>query len=157
VTPIPYGEVLARNLRAARVRGGLTQEALAARMRALGFSAWRFQVVGNVEKNARRVTAEEIHGLAWALGSTIPALMSPADEDRQIVLPGGQVLSVRSVQLLAGRGTNDMTVMFPSDGGTEPMFTHGAMVRDASGRTLSTEDMLAQRWPGEPRDSGGTP
>ena len=97
MAPISYGEVLARNIRAARVRSGLTQRDLAERMRALGFKAWRFQLVGTVEQGQRRVLAEEVHGLAWALGLTIPALMSPADEDREIVLPSGHVLTFRNV------------------------------------------------------------
>jgi transcriptional regulator with XRE-family HTH domain len=145
VAPISYGEVLSRNIRAARVRAGLTQRDLAARMQALGFKAWRFQVVGNVEQDLRRVTGEEIHGLAWALGLTIPALMAPADEDREIVLPGGQVLTVRNVQLLAGRGTNDMAVMW--DGNT-PRFTQGGVTYDASGRPIPTEELLGAKWPG---------
>ena len=145
MAPISYGEVLARNIRAARVRSGLTQRDLAERMRALGFEAWRFQLVGTVEQGQRRVLAEEVHGLAWALGLTIPALMSPADEDREIVLPSGHVLTFRNVQLLAGRGTNDGSVFW--DGNT-PKFTQGGVVYDASGRAIPTEELLGAKWPG---------
>jgi transcriptional regulator with XRE-family HTH domain len=146
MAPTSYTDVLARNIRAARSRADLTQEELAARMRALGFSGWLYQTVGSVERGKRRVTAEEIHGLAWALEVTMPELMSPTDGDREVELPGGQVLNVRSVQLLAGRGSNDMAVMWPSDGGDAPVFTGGAVVRDASGRTVSTDELLADKW-----------
>jgi hypothetical protein len=114
-------------------------------MRALGFGAWRFQLVGTVENGQRRILAEEIHALAWALGLTIPALMSPADEDREIVLPGGHVLTVRNVQLLAGRGTNDMSVFW--DGNT-PKFTQGGVAYDAAGREIPTDELLGSKWPG---------
>ena len=40
-----YGEVLARNIRAARSRIGLGQAAVANRMRALGYQEWRPQTV----------------------------------------------------------------------------------------------------------------
>jgi transcriptional regulator with XRE-family HTH domain len=154
MAPTSYTNVLARNIRAARSRADLTQEDLAARMRALGFSGWLYQTVGSVERGKRRVTAEEIHGLAWALEITMPALMSPADEDREIELPGGRVLAVRAIQLLAGRGSNDMTVMW--DGNT-PTFTQGAVVRDASGHTLSTEELLAGKWPDGPSNGEARP
>jgi hypothetical protein len=47
---VAYGEVLAANFRAARARAGLGQELVAARMRALGYSEWRYQTVGAVER-----------------------------------------------------------------------------------------------------------
>ena len=45
-----YGEVIARNIRAARSRLDANQENLAAHMRALGYLAWLRQTVANVEK-----------------------------------------------------------------------------------------------------------
>ena len=71
-----YGEILAANFRAARARCALDQEEVAARMRALGYSKWRYQTVGVAEKGKRRLAAEEIIGLARALETTIGALMS---------------------------------------------------------------------------------
>jgi transcriptional regulator with XRE-family HTH domain len=138
-----FGDVLARNIRATRSRMDLTQDALAVRMRALGFSAWLRQTVPSVEKGRRRVTAVEVLGLALALETTPSALISPSDQDGDVELPGGQTLSVRSVQLLAGRGSNDMAVMW---NGNAPVITGGAVVRDASGHTLSTEELLAAKW-----------
>jgi 8-oxo-dGTP pyrophosphatase MutT (NUDIX family)/transcriptional regulator with XRE-family HTH domain len=110
MSPTTYGEVLARNIRAARSRADLSQQDLAARMQRLGYSAWLYQTVGNVERGKRRVTAEEILALALALGTTISALMSASDQDGAIELPGGQALGAVSVERLAGRGINDLAI-----------------------------------------------
>jgi len=118
-----YTDVLARNIRAARSRADLSQQTVAARMKVLGFDAWLYQTVGNVEKGRRRVTAEEIFGLAWALQTTIPALMSASDQDEAIQLPGGQMIGAVSVERLAGRGVNDRSITW-----------HGADVPVVTGR-----------------------
>jgi transcriptional regulator with XRE-family HTH domain len=94
----PYADVLARNVRAARARGRIGQETVAARMSALGFGAWVRQTVTKVERGQRRLTAEEMLGLSIALDTTIAALMMPANEDDGIVLPGGQPLPGHGVQ-----------------------------------------------------------
>jgi transcriptional regulator with XRE-family HTH domain len=83
-----YGEILARNMRAARGRQGLEQEQLAARMRSLGLTAWRRQTVAAVERSRRRLTAEEVFRLAMALDTTVVTLMSPTRDDRAVELPG---------------------------------------------------------------------
>jgi hypothetical protein len=46
----------------------LAGQDLAARMQRLGYGAWLYQTVGNVERGKRRVTAEEV--LALALDTT---------------------------------------------------------------------------------------
>lgn len=98
-----YAEVLARNVRTARRRKELDQEPLAARMRTLGHSAWRRQTVANVEKAARRVTAEEVLGLALALETSITALMSPPREEEAgaVRLSSGDLLPASEVAILA--------------------------------------------------------
>jgi transcriptional regulator with XRE-family HTH domain len=121
VPPTPYADVLAANIRAARSRKGLQQEPLAARMQDLGFSAWLRQTVANVEKGRRRVTAEEIFGLAVALETTIAALMTASDPDGWVQFPNGKSIHSVSVELLAGRGRNDHAVQWP-DGGTSAVF-----------------------------------
>lgn len=111
-----YGEVLARNIRAARSRAGLQQEPLAARMRALGYSAWLRQTVANVEKARRRVTAEEILGLSLALQTTMAALMAPDDDDKTVDLPSGHVMSAAFTQLSAyGFHADSAAVTWESD------------------------------------------
>lgn len=107
--PTLYADVLAKNVRAARSRADLQQEPLAARMRALGYEAWQRQTVANVERGKRRVTAEEILGLAICLETSIVALMAPVNEDKVVDLPSGEQLSVTAVQMLA-RGLSDIGV-----------------------------------------------
>jgi 8-oxo-dGTP pyrophosphatase MutT (NUDIX family) len=76
----------------------------------LGYDAWLYQTVGNVERCKRRVTAEEILGLALALDTTIAALMGASDQDGMVELPGGQAIGTISVERSAGRGVNDRTI-----------------------------------------------
>lgn len=111
-----YADVLTANIRGARGRMQITQSALADRMRALGFQ-WEQQTVGMVEKGKRRVTAEEILGLALALETTIGRLMGAREEDGPIALPGGMLLAADSVECLAGCGVNDHAVAWDGDRG----------------------------------------
>lgn len=116
-------DFLAANLRAARAVADLSQETVAARMRALGFTEWQYQTVGKAErgskKGGRRLTAEEIIALAEALGTTIFALMKPARDDGLIQFPAGDAVSARSIALSAA-GVNDDAVTWH---GTEPKFS----------------------------------
>lgn len=93
-----YREILARNIRGTRSRKGLNQRSIAVRMQALGYDAWLHQTVGNVENGRRRVTAEEIVGLALALETSIGALMDPSRDDREVTLPSGLPVPVGSIQ-----------------------------------------------------------
>jgi transcriptional regulator with XRE-family HTH domain len=87
-----YGQMLARNVRGARGRLGIEQEPVARRMRALGFDKWRRQTVAATEKNERRLTAEEVIGLALALETSLFKLVYP-DEYEWFNLPSGVPLS----------------------------------------------------------------
>ena len=108
MSPTTYSEVLARNIRAARSRADMSQQTLAARMRAAGLNAWLHQTVGNVEKGKRRVTAEEILVLAYALGTTVQRLMTPLWEDKWVELPNGMSVRVGAVvSLVGGASTRD--------------------------------------------------
>jgi len=110
-----YGEVLARNVRGTRGRKGLGQNSLAARMRALGFSSWFTQTVGKAERGERRITAEEVLGLAYALETTVRALLQPADDYRSMVaLPSGSQLAARSVMATV-RGIADGAIYWLDD------------------------------------------
>jgi hypothetical protein len=106
-----YGQVLGRNVSAARGRMQLPQSALAGRMRDLGFP-WKQQTVAVVEKGRRRATAEEILGLALALDTTIARLMSASEEESEVKLPAGQVIGAVTVERLAGRGVNDRSILW---------------------------------------------
>lgn len=115
--PTAYTDVLARNIRAARSRLGINQETLAGRMQALGFSAWLRQTVANVEKGRRRVTAEEIFGLGFALETSMSALIRATDDDRFVSFPSGEAIAAVTVRRSA-EGRNDGAVQWD---GTKPL------------------------------------
>jgi hypothetical protein len=122
VEPKTYAEVLSANFRAARARIGLGQEMVAARMRALGFSEWRYQTVGVVESGKRKLSAEEVMALAWVLEISISALMRPAEEDAEVRFRSGDCISARSVAMSA-TAYNDQAVTWEGANGDEPKFT----------------------------------
>ena len=104
----PYGEILARRIRGARAEKGLGQELIAARMRALGFDGWTRQTVGSTEKPTRRVTAAEIIGLALALETSVPTLLTAVPDDEAVAFPPGP-LAVNSMKKLV-TGFNDHAI-----------------------------------------------
>jgi len=77
---------IAANVRAWRARADLTSAVVAERMRELGFGTWLSQTVSVAEHGKRRITAEEIYGLAIALNTTTAALM---DQHVAVRSPGG--------------------------------------------------------------------
>jgi transcriptional regulator with XRE-family HTH domain len=115
MSPTTYADVLARNVRAARSRKGLQQDQAAARMHALGYESWVRQTVANVEKGKRRITAEEIFGLAYALETSMSALMSPTDDDAVVDFPNGEAIAVVSVVRSAAYRMNDRAVIWDGD------------------------------------------
>jgi transcriptional regulator with XRE-family HTH domain len=138
MAPLSYGEILARNIRAARNRLGIGQESAAVRMRALGFDAWIRQTVGATERGRRRPTAEEILGLALALETSVRALLEfPYDE--AVAFPGGQ-LGAKSMERLVG-GLNDKTVRWKDDA---PEFTAGKAAWFAGDQ--DAPDVVKARW-----------
>jgi hypothetical protein len=84
------------------------------RMRALGFSAWRRQTVASVEKNTRRLTAEEVFGLAFALETSVISLLEPAREDGPVSLPSGAEVPFLAVHELFWGGSG-YTVRWDGD------------------------------------------
>lgn len=89
-----YQEEIGANIRAERARAGISQTVVAERMRALGFDYWLYQTASASERGTRRVTANEILGLALAMGTTVPALMRAGTADHLVSFPGygkGQV------------------------------------------------------------------
>jgi transcriptional regulator with XRE-family HTH domain len=120
MAPHTYGEILARNLRAARSRIDIGQESAAARMRALGYNAWLRQTVGSTERGRRRPTAEEIFALAIVLQTTITALMAPAAEDHEVDLPSGAAVNAGTVYRSA-TGYYEAAIGWDGD---EPVFSH---------------------------------
>jgi transcriptional regulator with XRE-family HTH domain len=111
---VAYDEVLARNARAYRSRKGIGQERLAARMRALGYTAFLRQTISKVEKGERRLSAAEVLGLALALEIRMSQLLEPQAGDHQIELPNGEPLSERTVRLLVAE-VNDHAIYWKDD------------------------------------------
>ncbi len=110
---VPYSSVLAANLKAARARLGVTQASCAARMKALGFD-WYPQTVGNTERGSRRLAAEELLGLAYALETTIASLTAASEDDQLVELPSGAIIAAASVRKSVG-GTKDFAVQWDGD------------------------------------------
>jgi 8-oxo-dGTP diphosphatase len=109
-TPIAYAAVLVGNIKAARSRAGLDQADVVTRMRGLGFDTWHRQTMGKVERSERRVTAEEIIGLALALETTVPRLLEPLTEDEWVQIPSGESLPPGVfTDLIRGRIPGDFT------------------------------------------------
>jgi hypothetical protein len=109
-----YGELISRNIVAARYRAGkLKQSSVAARMQALGHK-WHPQTVGEVENARRRVTVDEILCLALTLETSVAALMEPTSDDRTIALPSGRRILGASVQASV-RHVNDGRIKWDGD------------------------------------------
>ena len=88
--PIAYKDVLAGNIRAARAREDLSQAALAARMKALGFTQIYGATIGAIERGERVLGAVEVAGLSLCLNTTPAALILPTSEYGPFVIfPGG--------------------------------------------------------------------
>ncbi|HEY5360299.1 MAG TPA: hypothetical protein VIJ82_21875 [Streptosporangiaceae bacterium] len=90
--PVKYASLLARNIRAARAAANLSQTDVSARMQSLGFAAWLRSTVSLAEQGKRRVTAEELLGLALVLETSMVRLAVPAEESPWIELPAGGVI-----------------------------------------------------------------
>ena len=117
--PLPYAKIVAANIRAVRGRKGLEQQDVADRMSALGFSSWRLrQTVSSLEKGRRRATVEELLALACVLDTSVPVLMEPSPDDRQVTFPEGATVSSGFVYRLI-KGFNDGEVQWD---GNAPRF-----------------------------------
>ncbi|HEY2552422.1 MAG TPA: helix-turn-helix transcriptional regulator [Streptosporangiaceae bacterium] len=122
MAPTTYSEVLRRNIRALRTRAGLNQGLVVQRMNALGYDTWHRQTMGNVERGERRVSAEEVLGLAHALQTTVAALMNPIPDDKVVDFPNGAAVSVWSVQQMICPGLNVGQVAWKYNGAEPEIF-----------------------------------
>jgi transcriptional regulator with XRE-family HTH domain len=82
---------VAANIRSVRARRNIGQERLAGSMRALGFSAWLRQTVSMAERGERRISVEEIFGLARVLDTTVMSLMDMSDNGAVHFPDGSQI------------------------------------------------------------------
>jgi hypothetical protein len=91
-------EVLTESIAVAMTRRRLGHAALAERMQGLGYK-WIRQTVGDVMSGRRSLRAEELYGLTLALETTVSELMTPHEDDAQIVFPSGT--EVAGIRLLS--------------------------------------------------------
>jgi transcriptional regulator with XRE-family HTH domain len=121
---IAYGDLLARNLRAARAAANLSQTDVGERMGNLGFTAWMRSTVSLAEQGKRRVTAEEVFALSYVLETTILRLViGPTDGDERITFPAGTAVDAMSV-IGSARGSRDGAVRWD---GNSPVFRAAAV------------------------------
>ena len=149
-----YAEVLERNVRAARVRIGLDQEQLARRMRALGYSAWVRQTVTRVERGGRRLTAEEIPGLGFALETSVAVLLDPTPDDESVELPSGQVIYAETIRASI-RFRNDRSIRWDDDDHPQFLATPASIAEQQGLLGVSRQDDQSRRIiPNPPRTPG---
>ena len=135
---VPYGSLLARNLRAARAAANLSQSDVGERMRNLGFTAWMRSTVSLAEQGKRRVTAEEVFALSYVLETTILRLViGTFDGDEWITFPAGSGVDVISVAGSA-RGSRDGAVRWD---GNSPVFRAAAVDILAAGDQRAVDFM----------------
>lgn len=141
-----YSDVIARNIGAVRARRRLDQGRVVARMKALGFPNWHRPTLGKVERGERRLFAEELLALAYALDTSIEALMAPAtDEHGYIRLGDGAVHMEHAAARV--RGVSDGAIRWDAD---KPIF----MVDAASFMGEAAEDEPAKDPPGTGQRAG---
>jgi transcriptional regulator with XRE-family HTH domain len=105
MAPASYGDAVLENIRATRARKKLDQADVSERMRELGYTSWHRQTLGKVERGERRLAASELLGLALALETNIPVLLSGPPDDG-IELGDGDPIDGKDVTALAsGRNT----------------------------------------------------
>ena len=141
-----YGDLIARNVAAVRARRQLDLRNVEARMRALGFEKWHRGIMGKIERGERRLLAEELLGLAYALETSIEVLMTPATDERgYIALGEGGVHMMHAAARV--RGVSDDAIRWEGD---KPIF----MVDAASFMAGAAADEPAKDPPGTGQRAG---
>lgn len=94
------------NIRATRARKKLDQADVSERMRKLGYTSWHRQTLGKVDRGERKLAASELLGLAYALETNIPVLLSgPPDDEVEL---GDGTIDGRDVTTLASGRNNGL-------------------------------------------------
>ena len=109
-----YGDVIARNARAVRARRQLDLRNVEARMRALGYEKWHRGILGKIERGERRLLAEELLGLAYALDTSVEALMVPAVDERGYIKLGDGPVHMRHAAARV-QGVSDGAIWWDGD------------------------------------------
>lgn len=112
-------------------------------MRALGFEKWHRGIMGKIERSERRLLAEELLGLAYALETSVEALLSPAADERGYVKFGdGAVHMAQAAARI--RGVSDGAVRWDGD---KPDFlvNHAGMSGDDGAEDYFTDPAPDQK------------
>jgi transcriptional regulator with XRE-family HTH domain len=101
---VSLGGVLARALKTLRERAHITQEALAIQMRRVGFTNWKRITVAEVESAKRKLSLEELVGLAILFDVPVGFLLSAFDSDEVVQLNESlTVTTAQAQELITGR------------------------------------------------------
>jgi transcriptional regulator with XRE-family HTH domain len=92
------------NVKAARLRSGMSQDTLASRMARLGW-AYRQQTVTDIENGRRAVPVGEALDLAAVLGSDIPELTRPPEQAEAGARLAGLARETRTAHVEAANWT----------------------------------------------------
>lgn len=120
---VAFSELIAEHLRGRRTEVGWTQAQLAQAMTRLGFD-WKRQTVAEVEIGTRRVSFEELLGLAALYSEPVLSLMRPGNGD-YVRFPENRQIDPDDVQALLAPG--------PDVGPTWTAAARIARVRDPGG------------------------
>ncbi|SEC95110.1 Helix-turn-helix domain-containing protein [Amycolatopsis tolypomycina] len=104
-------EVIGDRIRQVRDLQELTQEQLGQRLGELLGKPWSRQAVHVAEQGGRQFTAAELVALASVLNTTVPRLMTPTVEVREVELPSGaRVARVPLTKRVMPRGSVGKTL-----------------------------------------------
>jgi transcriptional regulator with XRE-family HTH domain len=92
-TVVRVHEVAALTMRTLRLEYEMTQEGLAEAMRDLGFVAWKRITVAEIESFKRRLSLEELFGVAIVFGTDVVSMLSAYDKSEAIELNERHVLT----------------------------------------------------------------
>ncbi len=110
MAPASYSDVVLENY----------QADVSERMRKLGYASWHRQTLGKVERGERKLAASELLGLAVALETNIPVLLSGPPDGTVELGDDGQIDGKDVTALASGR--NNGAVRWK---GNDPIFGKG--------------------------------
>jgi transcriptional regulator with XRE-family HTH domain len=150
---VDYAPILAGNIARARGASGFTQAALAESMARVGFP-WKRITVAEVERGVRRVSLDELVGLAALFGKPIVEFLLP-QSDLDYQLPSGRTLpAAMLLELVFGEQWRAAFNAVKQGGGAE-----WSVAAFAAGAPLAGDEdwrpAAATRWPERMADAAG--
>jgi transcriptional regulator with XRE-family HTH domain len=84
--PVTFGEVVARSVKLLRERATITQQQLAVYMERLGFVSWKRITVAEVESGKRKLSIEEMVGLAALFDAPVASVLCAFESREALAL-----------------------------------------------------------------------